>query len=71
MNFGPRKSAMYGAALPALAPSYSGFVNGESAASLSARPVLATTAAASSPVLPNGYAIIASGASDPEPGRPR
>jgi histone deacetylase complex regulatory component SIN3 len=59
-------SKIYGAALPALTASYTGFVNGESAASLVARPVLATTAAASSPVVPSGYAIIASGASDPD-----
>jgi hypothetical protein len=57
-------SKIYGAALPALTASYTGYVNGESAASLAARPVLATTAAASSPVVPSGYAIIASGASD-------
>jgi hypothetical protein len=59
-------SKIYGAALPALTASYTGFVNGESAARLAARPVLATTAAASSPVQPGGYAIIASGASDPD-----
>ena len=59
-------SKLYGAALPALAASYTGFVNGESAASLSSRPVLATSASASSAVQPGGYAIIASGASDPD-----
>jgi hypothetical protein len=59
-------SKLYGAALPALAASYTGFVNGESAASLSAHPVLATSASASSSVQPGGYAIIASGASDPD-----
>jgi hypothetical protein len=57
---------MYGAALPALTATYTGLVSGESAASLAARPVLATTASASSPVQPGGYAIIASGASDPD-----
>jgi hypothetical protein len=56
----------YGVALPALTASYTGFVNGDTAASLAARPVLATTAAASSPVVPSGYAIIASGARDPD-----
>jgi uncharacterized delta-60 repeat protein len=56
----------YGAALPALTATYTGFVNGESAASLAALPVLATTASASSPVQPAGYPIIASGASDPD-----
>jgi hypothetical protein len=59
-------SKVYGAALPALTASYTGFVNGESAASLAARPALATTASASSPVRPGGYAIIAAGASDPD-----
>jgi hypothetical protein len=59
-------SKMYGAALPTLTASYSGLVNGESAASLAARPVLATTASASSPVQPGGYVIIAFGASDPD-----
>jgi hypothetical protein len=59
-------SKLYGAALPALTSSYTGFVNGESAATLAARPTLATTAAASSPVVQSGYAIIASGASDPD-----
>jgi hypothetical protein len=59
-------SKMYGAALPALSATYTGFVNGESAASLAALPILATTAVASSSVAPSGYAIIASGASDPD-----
>ncbi len=55
---------IYGAGLPALLASYSGFVNGDSSASLTALPTLSTTATASSPVQPGGYAIIASGASD-------
>jgi hypothetical protein len=57
---------MYGGALPALTASYTGFVNGDSAATLLPRPVLATTASASSPVHPGGYGIIAYGASDPD-----
>ena len=57
---------IYGAALPVLSASYSGLVNGDSAASLTTPPTLATTATASSHVLPGGYAIIASGASDPD-----
>ena len=57
---------VYGAALPMLSASYSGLVNGDSAGSLATPPTLATTAAASSHVLPGGYAIIASGASDPD-----
>jgi len=56
----------YGVPLPVLSASYSGLVNGDSAASLTTPPTLATTAAASSHVLPGGYAIIASGASDPD-----
>ena len=57
---------VYGAALPALSASYSGLINGDTAATLATPPTLATTAAASSHVLPDGYAIIASGASDPD-----
>jgi hypothetical protein len=59
-------SKTYGAALPALPASYSGFVNGESAANLAVLAMLATTASASSAVQPAGYAIIASGAGDPD-----
>ena len=57
---------MYGSPLPALSASYTGFVNGDGPASLSTRPTISTTATASSPVLPGGYAIMASGASDPD-----
>ena len=57
---------MYGAPLPALSASYTGFVNGDGPASLATRPSMTTTATAASPVLPGGYAIIASGASDPD-----
>jgi hypothetical protein len=39
-----------GAAIPALTVTYSGFVNGDSAASLSGSPALSTTATSSSPV---------------------
>ena len=41
---------VYGAALPAFTPLYSGFVNGDSPANLSALPVLSTAATAGSPV---------------------
>ena len=51
---------LYGAAVPALAATYGGFVNGDSAASLTTAPTLATTATASSPV--GSYPITASGA---------
>ena len=53
-------------AMPQLSASYSGFVNGDSPASLSAAPTLSTTATSASPVLAGGYAIIAAGASDPD-----
>ncbi|MBU6399913.1 MAG: putative Ig domain-containing protein, partial [Verrucomicrobia bacterium] len=57
------QSKVYGAALPALTVSYSGFVNGDTAASLTTPPTVTTTASASSPV--GTYAITASGAVDP------
>ncbi|HWQ31854.1 MAG TPA: Ig-like domain repeat protein, partial [Blastocatellia bacterium] len=53
------KSKAYGAPLPALTASYSGFVNGETAAGLSGSLSLATTATASSPA--GTYSITASG----------
>jgi hypothetical protein len=52
----------YGAALPTLTASYSGFVNGDTSASLTTPPTLSTTATASSSV--GAYAITASGAVD-------
>ena len=45
--------------------SYSGFVNGDTAASLTTPPSLSTTATATSPVVAGGYPITASGAADP------
>jgi hypothetical protein len=51
---------LYGAALPALGATYSGFVNGDTASSLTTQPALATTATAASPV--GTYPITASGA---------
>jgi hypothetical protein len=56
------QSKVYGAALPSLTASYSGFVNGDTAASLTTPPTLMTTAMASSPV--GSYPITASGAVD-------
>ena len=44
------KTKAYGAALPALTASYSGFVNGDTSASLTTQPTLTTTATASSHV---------------------
>jgi hypothetical protein len=58
------KSKVYGAPLPALTASYSGFVNGDTPASLAAAPTLTTTATASSHA--GGYAITAGGAVDPD-----
>ena len=54
------QSKAYGAALPALTVIYSGFVNGDTTASLSAQPTATTTATASSAV--GSYPITASGA---------
>src|SRR5207248_1935380 len=54
------KSKVYGAALPALTASYSGFVNGDSASTLSSPVVLSTSASASSNV--GSYPITPSGA---------
>ena len=56
------QTKVYGAALPALTASYSGFVNGDTAASLTTQPTLSTTATAHSDT--GTYAIIASGAAD-------
>ena len=56
------KSKVYGAALPPLTASYSGFVNGDSAASLTSPVALTTTATAASHVAGNPFAITPSGA---------
>jgi RHS repeat-associated protein len=58
------QSKVYGAALPALTASYSGFVNGDTTASLATQPSLSTTATAASHVSGNPYSITASGAVD-------
>ena len=52
---------VYGAAVPVLSGSYSGFVNGDTTNSLSSRAALSTSATAASPV--GSYSITASGAS--------
>ncbi len=54
-------SKVYGAALPALTATYSGLVNGDTAASLTTAPSLSTTATAASPVISGGYPITAAG----------
>ncbi len=58
------KTKVYGAALPALTATYSGFVNGDTSASLTTQPTLTTTATASSHVSGSPYTITASGAVD-------
>jgi subtilisin-like proprotein convertase family protein len=57
------KSKAYGAANPTLTATYTGFVNGDSAASLTTPVTLATTATATSPL--GSYPITASGATSP------
>ena len=56
-------SMTYGGAVPAITATYSGFVNGNNAASLTTPPTCSTAAESSSPVGP--YASSCSGASDP------
>ncbi len=58
------QTTVYGAALPALTASYTGFVNGDTSASLTAQPTLSTTATPSSHVAESPYTITASGAVD-------
>jgi hypothetical protein len=58
------QTKVYGAALPTLSASYSGFVNGDTAASLTTQPTLGTTATSASHVSGSPYAITASGAAD-------
>jgi hypothetical protein len=60
------KSKVYGAALPMLVASFSGFVNGDIVASLTTLPTLSTTATAASHVSGSPYTITASGAVDPD-----
>lgn len=57
------KSKAYGAALPGFTASYSGFVNGDTAASFTQPPSVGTSASAASPV--GQYPITASGGSHP------
>ena len=56
-------SMTYGGTAPTIAPSYSGFVNGDGASSLTAAPTCTTTATAASPV--GNYPSSCSGAVDP------
>jgi len=57
------QTSVYGSALPTLTLSYSGFVNGDNAASLATQPTISTTATSASPA--GTYALTASGAVDP------
>ena len=57
-------SMTYGGSVPAVSASYSGFVNGDTAASLATPPTCSTAATSSSPVGP--YASSCSGAADPD-----
>jgi hypothetical protein len=57
------QSKVYGAALPSLIASYSGFVNGDNSASLTTLPSLSTTATSASHV--GSFPIQAAGAVDP------
>jgi YVTN family beta-propeller protein len=59
----PSFAITYGGAIPAITPSYSGFVNGDTAAELTTSASCSTTATGSSPV--GQYATSCSGASDP------
>jgi hypothetical protein len=58
------QSKLYGAPLPTLTASYSGFVNSDTPARLTTQPTLSTPATAAS--LVGSYAITASGAVDPD-----
>ena len=58
------QNKIYGATLPALTATYSGFVNGDTSTSLTTQPTLTTTATEGSHISGNPYAITASGAVD-------
>ena len=60
------QNKVYGAALPTLTASYTGFVNGDTSGSLTTQPTLSTSATAASHVVGNPYVITASGAVDPD-----
>jgi hypothetical protein len=59
------QSMTYGGSLPALTVSYAGFVNGDTAASLSTPPAVSTTVTSASPAGIYTNAISVSGAADP------
>ena len=55
----------YGGTVPTITAAYSGFVNGDTAASLTTRPTCSTTVTSASPVLGSPYATSCGGAVDP------
>ena len=61
---GPTLSMNYGDVVPTLTPTYQGFVNGDTASSLSTPATCTTTATPSSP--PAAYPVTCSGAVDPD-----
>jgi hypothetical protein len=63
----PSPAAMtYGGNVPTISPSYMGFVNGDSASSLSTAPMCSTSATSSSTVAGSPYGASCSGAVDPD-----
>ena len=60
----PTPTVHYGSPVPALTPAYQGFVNGDTASSLTTAPTCTTTATSSSP--PASYPVTCSGAVDPD-----
>ncbi len=59
----PSPSMTYGQPVPTITPTYAGFVNGDTPASLTTQPTCATTATSSSP--PGTYPTTCTGAADP------
>ncbi len=57
-------SMTYGGTVPAVMPSYSGFVNGDGPTSLATKSTCSTTATSSSPASPPAYTSSCSGATD-------
>ena len=58
-------SMTYGGTVPTITPAYSGFVNSDSASSLTTKPTCSTTATTSSPVAGSPYVSSCGGAVDP------
>ena len=58
-------SMTYGSAAPTIIPGYSGFVNSDTASSLTTKPICSTTATGASPVSGSPYASSCTGAVDP------